>query len=59
MATNSIAAELLQQINLTKLGPNPSYLSATDAISVDEFEQTVRPGVHPGHFEHSVGKCSK
>ena len=40
MATNSIAAELLQQINLTKLHPNPSYLSASDAISVDEFEQT-------------------
>ena len=40
MATNTIAAELLQQINLTKLRPNPNYLSATDAISVDEFEQT-------------------
>ena len=35
-----IAAELLQQINLTKLHPNPNYLSATDAISVDEFKQT-------------------
>ena len=40
MATNMIAAELLQQINPTKLRPNPNYLSATDAISVDEFEQT-------------------
>ena len=40
MATNTIAAELLQQINLTKLHPNPNYLSAADAISVDEFEQT-------------------
>ena len=40
MATNSIAAELLQQVNLTKLHPNPNYLSATDAISIDEFEQT-------------------
>ena len=40
MVTNTIAAELLQQINLTKLRPNPNYLSATDAISVDEFEQT-------------------
>ena len=40
MATNSIAAELLQQVNLTKLHPNPHYLSASDAISVDEFEQT-------------------
>ena len=40
MVTNTIAAELLQQINLTKLHPNPNYLSAIDAISVDEFEQT-------------------
>ena len=40
MATNTIAAELLQQINLTKLHPNPNYLSAMDTISVDEFEQT-------------------
>ena len=38
MVTNTIAAELLQQINLTKLRPNPNYLSATDTISVDEFE---------------------
>ena len=40
MVTNTIAAELLQQINLTKLRPNPNYLSAADAISVDEFNQT-------------------
>ena len=40
MVTNTIAAELLQQINLTKLHPNPNYLSATGAISVDEFKQT-------------------
>ena len=40
MVTNSIAAELLQQVNLTKLHPNPNYLSAADSISIDEFEQT-------------------
>ena len=27
-----IAAELIQQINLTKLRPNPNYLSAADAM---------------------------
>ena len=40
MAENSIAAELLQQINLTKLRPTPNYLSASDALKVEEFEQT-------------------
>ena len=40
MVTNTIATELLQQINLTKLRPNPNYLSASDAITVEEFEQT-------------------
>ena len=40
MAGNSIAAELMQQINLTKLRPTPNYLSASDAITVEEFEQT-------------------
>ena len=37
---NSIAAELLQQINLTKIRPTPNYLSAADALNVEEFEQS-------------------
>ena len=37
---NSIAAELLQQINLTKLRLIPNYLSATDALTVEEFERS-------------------
>ena len=40
MAENSIAAELMQQINFTKLRPTPNYLSASDALTVEEFEQT-------------------
>ena len=40
MAENSIAAELMQQINLTKLRPTPNYLSASDAITAEEFELT-------------------
>ena len=44
MANNSIAAELLQQINLTKLQPTPNYLSASDALTVEEFEQTEYGG---------------
>ena len=40
MAENSIAAELMQHINLTKLRPTPNYLSASDALTVEEFEQT-------------------
>ena len=40
MAENLIAAELMQQINLTKLRPTPNYLSASDAITVEEFELT-------------------
>ena len=40
MADNSIAAELLQQINLTKIRPTPNYLSAADALTVEEFEQS-------------------
>ena len=37
---NSIAAELLQEINLTKLQPIPNYLSSADAMTVTEFEQS-------------------
>ena len=40
MADGSIAAELLQQINLTVIRPTPNYLSASDAITVEEFEQS-------------------
>ena len=40
MAENSIVAELMQQINLTKLRPTPNYLSASDAITAEEFELT-------------------
>ena len=40
MADNSIAAELLLQINLSKLRPTPNYLSAADAMTVEEFEQS-------------------
>ena len=39
MVDNSIAAELLQQINLTKIRPTPNYLSPADALMVEEFEQ--------------------
>ena len=37
---NSIAAELLREINLTKLQPIPNYLSSADAMTVAEFEQS-------------------
>ena len=37
---NSIAAELMQQINLIHLRPVPNYLAATDAISAAQFKQT-------------------
>ena len=37
---NSIAAELLQEINLTKLWPIPNYLSSADAMTVSDFEQS-------------------
>ena len=37
---NSIAAELLQEINLTKLWPTPNYLSSADAMTIAEFEQS-------------------
>ena len=37
---NSIAAELLQEINLTKLRPIPNYLSSADAMTVTEFKQS-------------------
>ena len=40
MVDNSIAAEILQQINLTKIRPTPNYLSAADALTVEEFEQS-------------------
>ena len=40
MAENSIAAELMQQINLTKLRPTPSYLSVLDATTVEDSELT-------------------
>ena len=39
MAGSSIAAELLQQINLTLIRLTPNYLSASDALIVEEFEQ--------------------
>ena len=38
MADNSIVAELLQQINLLKIRPNPHYLSPSDALTVEDFE---------------------
>ena len=44
MADNSIVAELLQQINLTKIRPTPNYLSPADALSVEEFEQSKYGG---------------
>ena len=37
---NSIVAELLQKINLTKLRPIPNYLSSADAKTVSDFEQS-------------------
>ena len=37
---NSIAAELLQEINLTKLRPIPNYLSSADAMTVPDFEHS-------------------
>ena len=40
MAENLIAAEIMQQINLTKLRPTPNYLSVSDAITAEEFELT-------------------
>ena len=40
MVNNLIAAELLQQINLTELRPIPNYLSELDALTVEEFEQS-------------------
>ena len=40
MAENSIAAKLLLQINLSKLQPTPNYLSPSDAMTVEEFEQS-------------------
>ena len=40
MANNSIAAELLQQINLTKIRPILNYLSPADALTVGEFEHS-------------------
>ena len=40
MTDNSIAAELLLQINLSKLRPTPNYLSAADTMTVEEFEQS-------------------
>ena len=44
MVKNLIVAEYIyiymQQINLTKLSPTPNYLSASDAIRVEEFELT-------------------
>ena len=40
MVENSIAAELLLQINLSKLRPTPNYLSPADAMTVEEFEQS-------------------
>ena len=44
MADNSIAAELLQQINLTKFRPTPNYLSPADALAVEEFKQSEYGG---------------
>ena len=41
MARNqSIAAELMQKINLTKLRPTPAYLSISDGLSVHDFYQS-------------------
>ena len=40
MADNSIAAELLQQINLLKIRPQPHYLSQADGLTVEEFEMS-------------------
>ena len=40
MAENLIAVELLQLINLSKLRPMPNYLSSSDALTVEEFEQS-------------------
>ena len=40
MADNSIAAELLQQINLLKMRPKPHYLSPADALTVEEFKMS-------------------
>ena len=40
MVDNSIAAELLQQINLTKIRPTLNYLSPADALTLEEFEQS-------------------
>ena len=40
MVDNSIATELLMQINLSKLRPTPNYLSTADAMTVEEFEQS-------------------
>ena len=37
---NSIAAELLQEINLTKLRPISNYLLSADIMTVTEFEQS-------------------
>ena len=40
MADNLIAAEFLQQINLTKIRPTLNYLSPADALTVEEFEHS-------------------
>ena len=40
MADNSIAAELLQQINLLKIRSQPHYLSQADGLTVEEFEMS-------------------
>ena len=37
---NSIVAELLQEINPTKLRPIPNYLSSADAMTVPDFEHS-------------------
>ena len=39
-AAPNVAAELLQQINLTKLRPTPAYLSISDGMTVQEFYQS-------------------
>ena len=52
MADNSIAAELLQQIILTKLQPTLNYLSANDALTVEEFKQIEYGG------EYSIDVCN-
>ena len=36
----SIAAELVQQINLTKFRPTPAYLSVSDGMTLQEFYQS-------------------